>query len=62
MGTTGASGVKEIFIGSVAAGTVGRAKVPVLVVPQDYLMETPDGILIATSHFEKKLASHDHSL
>ncbi len=53
MGTTGASGLKEFFMGSVAAGTVGRTKVPVLAIPHDYLMEAPDGILLATNQFEE---------
>lgn len=53
MGTTGASGMKEFFMGSVAAGTFGRAKIPVIAIPRDYLMETPDGILLATNHFEE---------
>jgi len=53
MGTTGASGIKEIFMGSVAAGTIGRAKIPVLTVPVGYAMEEPDGILFATNRFEQ---------
>lgn len=53
MGTTGASGLKEIFIGSVAAGVIGKTKIPVLTVPVSYEMEEPDAILFATNHFEK---------
>ena len=53
MGTTGASGLKEFFMGSVAAGTIGKTKIPVLTVPCSYEMEVPDGILFATSHFEE---------
>ena len=53
MGTTGASGIKEIFMGSVAAGTIGRAKIPVLTVPVGYAMEEPDGILFTTNKFEE---------
>ena len=53
MGTTGASGLKEFFMGSVAAGTIGKTKIPVLTVPCSYEMEEPDGILFATSHFEE---------
>lgn len=53
MGTTGASGLKEIFIGSVAAGTVGRTKVPVLAVPFEYPMEEPDAIVFTTNRFEE---------
>lgn len=53
MGTKGATGLKEVFIGSVAADTVGRTKVPVLVIPDAYEMEEPDAILLATNHFEE---------
>jgi nucleotide-binding universal stress UspA family protein len=53
MGTKGATGLKEIFIGSVAAGTIGRAKIPVLAIPDEYVFEVPDGILFATNHFEE---------
>jgi nucleotide-binding universal stress UspA family protein len=45
MGTKGATGLKEIFIGSVAAGSIGRTKIPVLAIPDEYKMEEPDGIL-----------------
>ena len=53
MGTTGASGLKEFFIGSVAAGVISKTKIPVLTVPVSYEMEAPDAILFATNHFEK---------
>ena len=53
MGTTGASGLKEFFIGSVAAGVISKTKIPVLTVPVSYEMEAPDSILFATNHFEK---------
>ena len=33
MGTKGASGLKEVFMGSVAGGVISKTKVPVLVVP-----------------------------
>ena len=53
MGTKGASGLKEIFMGSVTAATIGRTKIPVLAVPGEYLSEVPDRILFATNHFEE---------
>jgi nucleotide-binding universal stress UspA family protein len=53
MGTKGATGLKEIFLGSVAAGTIGKTKIPVLAIPDEYEMEEPDGILFATNHFEE---------
>jgi nucleotide-binding universal stress UspA family protein len=53
MGTTGASGLKEFFMGSVAAGTISKTKIPVLTVPVSYEMEEPDAILLTTNQFEK---------
>lgn len=55
MGTTGATGLKEIFMGSVAAATISRTKIPVLTVPAGYEMEPPDGILFATNKFEENI-------
>ena len=56
MGTTGATGLKEIFMGSMAAATISRTKIPVLTVPAGYEMEQPDGILFATNKFEENKA------
>ena len=53
MGTKGATDLKEIFMGSVAAGTIGRTIVHVLAIPNEYAMEEPDAILFATNHFEE---------
>jgi nucleotide-binding universal stress UspA family protein len=53
MGTQGASGLKEVFLGSISGGTIGRTKIPVLAVPFEYLMEEPDAILFATNRFEE---------
>lgn len=39
MGTTGASGLKRLFIGSVAAHVIERAPVPVLVIPESYRLK-----------------------
>lgn len=53
MGTKGASGLKKLFMGSVAAGVIGKTKIPVLTVPVSYEMEEPDHIVFATNQFEK---------
>jgi len=53
MGTKGATGLKEFFMGSVTSGTVGRSKVPVFAVPDEYVFEVPDGILFATDRYEE---------
>ncbi len=53
MGTKGAAGVKEIFMGSMTAGIIGRTKIPVLAVPDEYQAQVPEGILFATNRFEE---------
>lgn len=53
MGTRGASGLKEVFLGSVTGGTIGRTKIPVLAVPFEYPMEEPDAIVFATNRYEE---------
>lgn len=53
MGTLGASGLKEVFLGSVTSSSIGRTKIPVLAVPYEYLMEEPDAIVLATNRFEE---------
>jgi nucleotide-binding universal stress UspA family protein len=47
MGTKGASGLKEVFLGSVASGVIKQAKNPVLVVPGDFEYKAPHKILFA---------------
>lgn len=53
MGTKGASGLKEVFWGSVTGATIGLTTIPVLAVPLGYLMEKPDAIVFATTRFEE---------
>lgn len=53
MGTKGATGLKEIFVGSVAASVIAGSKIPVLAVPEEYIAEMPANILFATNHFEE---------
>ena len=47
MGTKGASGLKEVFIGSVAGSVIAKTKAPVLIVPDDYLFRTLNEIVFA---------------
>ena len=49
MGTKGASGLKEVFIGSVAGGVISKTKAPVLVVPKGYQYEPLSEITFAVS-------------
>lgn len=53
MGTLGAGGLKEKLIGSRTASEIGRAKVPLMVVPHNYKWKKPQKILFATNNFEK---------
>lgn len=53
MGTKGATGVKEIFMGSMTAGIIGRTKIPVLAVPDEYQTRVPEVLLFATNRFEE---------
>ena len=53
MGTKGATGLRELLMGSVATATIDSTKIPVLAIPDEYDMEEPDGILFATNSFEE---------
>jgi nucleotide-binding universal stress UspA family protein len=52
MGTQGASGFKNFFMGSVTAKVIGKATVPVLAIPRLYKLSEPQKILLATNKFE----------
>ncbi|MGB5819195.1 MAG: universal stress protein [Saonia sp.] len=47
MGTKGASGLKEVFLGSVAGGVISKTSIPVVVVPADYSYRPLDEIVFA---------------
>lgn len=47
MGTQGASGLKEIFIGSTTAGVIGRSATPVLAIPKGVSFRLPKRIVLA---------------
>ena len=50
MGTKGASGLKEVFIGSVAGGVISKTKAPVLVVPEEYPFRPFDEIVFSVGN------------
>ena len=50
MGTNGASGLKEVFIGSQTMHVIKNAKVPVIGVPQGYSYKQPKDILFTTDY------------
>lgn len=47
MGTKGASGLKEVFLGSVAGGVISKTSAPVLVVPDGHLFHHLDEVILA---------------
>jgi nucleotide-binding universal stress UspA family protein len=50
MGTQGATGAKEIFLGSSTVHTIKRAKCPVLAIPFDFEIKMPRKILFPTDY------------
>lgn len=50
MGTQGATGAKEIFLGSSTVHTIKRAKCPVLAIPFNFDIEMPTKILFPTDY------------
>ncbi len=49
MGTKGASGLKEVFIGSVTGSVISRTKAAVVVVPDNYVYQPLDEIVFGMS-------------
>jgi len=49
MGTQGASGMKEVFIGSTTNGVINNTKLPVLAVPSNFKHKTIDVIVLSVS-------------
>jgi len=49
MGTKGASGLKEVFMGSIAGGVVARALKPTIVVPDGYKFNGLNTVVLAVS-------------
>ena len=48
MGTTGATGAKEVFMGTQTMHTIKKVKCPVIAVPASFSYETPKEILLTT--------------
>ena len=49
MGTQGASGLKEVFIGSTTNGVINSTKIPVLAVPSSFKHKSIDRIVLSVS-------------
>lgn len=52
MGTTGASGIAELLVGSNAASVIGKALVPVLIIPPAHVYRNINHILYSTDFNE----------
>jgi nucleotide-binding universal stress UspA family protein len=50
MGTKGASGLKEVFLGSVAGGVISKTSAPVIVVPVNHAFRPLEKILFAVGN------------
>jgi nucleotide-binding universal stress UspA family protein len=50
MGTKGASGLKEVLIGSVTSAIIDKSECPVLAVPSDYKFKSIQKILMPTNY------------
>jgi len=50
MGTKGASGVKEIFLGSNTIQVIRKAEIPVLAIPEDYKFQKLNSIVLPTDY------------
>ena len=57
MGTKGVSGLKEVFMGSVAGGVVSKTSAPIIVVPLDYAFSDLKNIVFAIGTTEISDAS-----
>ena len=59
MGTTGATGLKGIFLGSTAGGVIVNTEVPVFTVPPDTVFKTVQQFVLATDfNFKINVKSH----
>lgn len=47
MGTQGATGLKEVFMGSIAGSVLKKAEVPLLVIPEDAIFENLETLVLA---------------
>jgi nucleotide-binding universal stress UspA family protein len=55
MGTKGASGLKEVVIGSFTADIMTKAPCPVLAIPQKFTFKTPKKITFASDYHKKDI-------
>jgi nucleotide-binding universal stress UspA family protein len=61
MGTTGATGLRDVFLGSVAAGVMGKTTIPQLVVPKKAEYTPMRNVVMATD-FNLRISDSSKSL
>lgn len=52
MGTQGATGIKKVIVGSVAAKVLNETEIPLILIPEKYELKYPETILYATHIFD----------
>lgn len=57
MGTQGATGLKKIIVGSIAAKVMEQSEIPVLLVPEKFAWRKPETIVFATA-----ISKSDHNV
>jgi nucleotide-binding universal stress UspA family protein len=57
MGTTGATGIKELLLGSITAGVLTRTRIPLLAVPMEGRYE-PTGNIVYATDYNMKIGKH----
>lgn len=62
MGTQGASGLKKVILGSVAAAVAGKSNIPVLLVPENAVWKKPGHIVFTTGCQEADENATDYIL
>lgn len=62
MGTHGATGMKKVMIGSVAAAVAEASPIPVLLVPEQYRIDHPRQIVFATNFNEYETAALEQTI
>ncbi|MFZ4635016.1 MAG: universal stress protein [Saprospiraceae bacterium] len=57
MGTTGATGIKEMLLGSITAGVLTRTRIPLLAVPQE-ARYSPTGNVVYATDYNMKIGTN----
>lgn len=53
IGKHGADGLERVFMGSITVSLISKSNVPVLAIPEHYVLQEPSSLVIATRGFER---------